>query len=172
MTPVELLGRLAAIVPPPRCPLLRFHGVLAPRHAWRSRVVPQPPAPSRPTCTPPPDDRSTKLREKAPSGDGRAALVLTEAVATDALTASGDAVRAGPNVLSFAHWDRLLGGELYAQSSRLDWATLLRRTFDVDVRVCPHCAGRVTPRAIVTDPASVRKLLAALRRPRAPPAAA
>ena len=32
MTPVETLARLAAMVPPPRYPLLRFHGVLAPRH--------------------------------------------------------------------------------------------------------------------------------------------
>jgi hypothetical protein len=172
MTPVELLARLAAIVPPPRYPLLRFHGVLAPRHAWRARIVPQPPAPSPPRCAPTPGDRSTEPREMAPSGDGRAALVFTAAVPTDALNASGDAVRAGPSVLAFAHWERLLGGELYAQSSRLDWATLLRRTFDVDVRVCPLCPGPVTPRAVVTDTASVRKLLAALRRPRAPPAAA
>jgi hypothetical protein len=43
MTPVECLARLAAMVPPPRYPLLRLHGVLAPRHRWRARVVPRPP---------------------------------------------------------------------------------------------------------------------------------
>jgi hypothetical protein len=43
MMPVECMARLAALVPPPRFPLLRFHGVLAPRHRWRSSVVPQPP---------------------------------------------------------------------------------------------------------------------------------
>ena len=41
--PIEALGRLAALVPPPRYPLLRFHGVVAPRHRWRDRVVPRPP---------------------------------------------------------------------------------------------------------------------------------
>jgi hypothetical protein len=43
MTPGEFLARLAALVAPPRYPLLRFHGVFAARHAWRARVVPRPP---------------------------------------------------------------------------------------------------------------------------------
>jgi hypothetical protein len=33
----------AAMVPPPRYPLLRLRGVLAPRHPWRARVVARPP---------------------------------------------------------------------------------------------------------------------------------
>jgi hypothetical protein len=44
MTPVELLARLAALVAPPRYPLLRYHGVLAPHAKWRSAVVPKAPA--------------------------------------------------------------------------------------------------------------------------------
>jgi len=43
MTPVELLARLAALVPPPRYPLVIYHGVLAPHAKWRSAVVPKPP---------------------------------------------------------------------------------------------------------------------------------
>jgi hypothetical protein len=35
------MARLAAWVPPPWHPLTRFHGVLAPHHAWRSSVVPE-----------------------------------------------------------------------------------------------------------------------------------
>jgi len=45
-------------------------------------------------------------------------------------------------------------------------------SFDTDLRVCARCGGRLVIRAVVTDSASVAKLLAALRRPRAPPAAA
>ena len=41
MTPVELLARLAALIPPPRHPLTRFHGVFAPRSSWRRDVVPK-----------------------------------------------------------------------------------------------------------------------------------
>ena len=40
MTPIETLARLAAMVPPPRYPLLRFHGVLAPRSGAKAPVRP------------------------------------------------------------------------------------------------------------------------------------
>jgi hypothetical protein len=38
--PVELLERLAALVPRPRVNLVLYYGVLAPRAAWRRAVVP------------------------------------------------------------------------------------------------------------------------------------
>ena len=38
--PVELLERLAAITPRPRINLVLYYGLLAPRSAWRARVVP------------------------------------------------------------------------------------------------------------------------------------
>ena len=40
--PVELLGRLAVLVPRPRINLRLYYGVLGPRAAWRSEVVPSP----------------------------------------------------------------------------------------------------------------------------------
>ena len=39
--PVEFLGRLAVLVPRPRINLILYHGVLGPRAAWRSEVVPR-----------------------------------------------------------------------------------------------------------------------------------
>jgi hypothetical protein len=42
LDPLELLERLAALVPPPRRPLLASHGLLAPRARWRSAIVPTP----------------------------------------------------------------------------------------------------------------------------------
>ena len=106
-------------------------------------------------------------------GTGEAALVPTaEVVQTSTLLVTGAAARVAPNILSIAHWDRLLGGALYAPLSRLDWATLLRRTFDVDVKRCHGCGGRMTVRALVTDAASIARLLGALRRSREPPVAA
>ena len=65
-------------------------------------------------------------------------------------------------------FEHTLDGALYAPLSRVDWATLLRRTFDVDVTRRTGCAGRMTVRAVVTDPASIDRLLAALRRARDP----
>ena len=39
--PLQLLERLAALVPIPRANLVRYHGVLAPAARWRPLVVPQ-----------------------------------------------------------------------------------------------------------------------------------
>lgn len=41
LTPMELMERLAALVPIPRANLVRYHGVLAPASAWRARIVPR-----------------------------------------------------------------------------------------------------------------------------------
>jgi hypothetical protein len=41
LDPVEFLGKLAALIPPPRSHLLRYHGVLAPNAKWRRAVIPQ-----------------------------------------------------------------------------------------------------------------------------------
>jgi hypothetical protein len=38
--PLDLIGKLAALVPPPRFNLVRYHEVLAPSARWRSSVVP------------------------------------------------------------------------------------------------------------------------------------
>jgi Putative transposase len=45
LTPSELIARLAAIVPPPRAHLVRFHGVFGPASKWRAEVVPKPAVP-------------------------------------------------------------------------------------------------------------------------------
>ena len=86
-------------------------------------------------------------------------------LATASLTTSGLAEHLAPHVLSLAQRpDRILEGELYASSSRLDWRTLLKRTFDTDLRVCVRCGGKLTVRAVLTDPAVIAKMPHALRR--------
>lgn len=42
MPPLELMQKLAALVPRPRLNLIGYHGVLAPNAKWRSQSVPQP----------------------------------------------------------------------------------------------------------------------------------
>ncbi len=52
----------------------------------------------------------------------------------------------------------------------MPWATLLARTFDIDVKACARCGARLEVRALVTDHDVARKILAALQPPaRAPP---
>ena len=40
LQPLELLRRLATLVPPPRAHLVRYHGVFGPASAWREEVIP------------------------------------------------------------------------------------------------------------------------------------
>jgi hypothetical protein len=40
LTPVELLRKLATLIPPPRKHSIRFHGVFAPNSSWRKDIVP------------------------------------------------------------------------------------------------------------------------------------
>jgi hypothetical protein len=67
-----------------------------------------------------------------------------------------------PNVLSVKHWGRLLGGLLYAASPRVDWATLLRRSFEVDVLRCPSCGGRMRVLGEITGSSLVSPILESL----------
>jgi hypothetical protein len=62
-------------------------------------------------------------------------------------------------VLSVRHWDRLLGGALYAATPRVDWATLLCRTFSVDVLECAACRERKRLLGSVTERDAVRAIL-------------
>ena len=52
LSPMDLLEKLAALVPPPRLHLLRYHGLLAPRARARDRIVPAKPVaePSAAAC--------------------------------------------------------------------------------------------------------------------------
>jgi len=83
-----------------------------------------------------------------------------------------DVMRLSPNVISVRHWDRLLGGLLYATSPRVDWATLLRRCFSVDVLECPKCHGRLRMIAVITELEPARRILAHLGLPTDPPSVA
>ena len=65
-----------------------------------------------------------------------------------------------PNVLSVQHWDRLLGGVLYATSPRVDWVVLLRRSFSIDVLQCPKCHDRLRVIAVITERDPVTRILA------------
>ncbi len=64
-----------------------------------------------------------------------------------------------PNVLSVRHWNGLVAGALYAATPRPDWATLLRRTFSVDVLACDARHGRMRVLGRVTERDTVRAVL-------------
>ena len=89
--------------------------------------MPRPPAPSAACKAKPQELGPAETASAAPktattatgreAGDGRAAFVRdAPTVATATLTTTGAAEHIAPHVLSIAHWDRLLEGELYASS--------------------------------------------------------
>jgi hypothetical protein len=194
MTPLEFLARLASLVPPPRYPLLRYHGVLAPKSSWRRDVIPRPPgaqacerarAPAKPEPAHGEPRRSAKRErpeataapQRTASAQDTTAHAATAPSSTEArpplpaalralgASAAPGAVLLAPNILGVKHWDRLLGGALYAATPRLDWPTLLRRSFDVDILQCARCGGRLRVLGEVTEPAMVRLVLESLGMP-------
>ncbi len=165
MTSTELLARLAALIPPPRYPLVRYSGVLAPRSAWRKDVVPKPPeADAVKACEPRAAHAAAAAAgARAARGDARTTgddvhLSVRRAPARNA-GEGPSVVLLAPNMLSVRHWDRILGGVLYAATPRLDWATLLRRTFSIDVLECPACHGRMRMLGSITERDAVRAIL-------------
>ena len=156
MTPLEIMARMSALIPPPRHPLVRFHGVLAPHSAWRKQIVPasvsasaasEPSCESVGTCGAEPVAESTgqlgveHRAEAAASPSGPVALVNSPD------TAAGG----GPG----APW-------------RIDWATLLKRVYDIDALACP-CGGRLRFTNVVTDRTPIAEILKRLGLSSEPP---
>jgi hypothetical protein len=198
MTPLEFMARLAALVPPPRYPLLRYAGVLGPRSALRRDIAPQPrrrdcarvpstdaasdPAPQavagapvRPAATA--EGGATRRNESLRKDDAarnnpHESTLPAPLPTTMAAPARTEGVLLAPNILTVKHWSRLLGGILYAATPRVDWATLLRRSFEVDVLKCARCGGRQRVLGEVTEPTAVRLVLESLGVPTEAPRAA
>ncbi|WP_375758750.1 transposase [Corallococcus exercitus] len=106
-TGLELLRRVASLVPAPRTNLTRFHGVFAPGAQQRPFLVPQ--------------------------AEEEEASMAPQAAASKE--------------------------PLKERRPRVDWAGLLRRTFDSDMFVCVRCGGRRRVLASVKQAAGVRAIV-------------
>ncbi|WP_437745412.1 transposase [Sorangium sp. So ce1504] len=112
MTPVECLARLCALVPPPWQPLVRFHGVFAPNHAWRPLVVPSRTlTPASTTACRRPPQRSLFPRAPCLPREDDDTLPRPRAPRTHSPPRAPRA----------------------ANDARLEWAALLARTFAIDI---------------------------------------
>ncbi len=67
-----------------------------------------------------------------------------------------------PTTITVEHWRRLLDGELFATSSRVDWAILMQRTFGFDALRCPRCDQKMRVLSTITEPVVVKKILSHL----------
>jgi hypothetical protein len=182
MAPMEFLARLAALIPRPRIPLVRYHGVFGARSSWRRLVTPKPqahaakpkPCPAAPAAsaapapTPAPASQvaaspATKPLAVAASAAAAPAPAPTLAVATRGLTVVAvpfePVVAVDPTMISVGHWGRLEEGALFAWSRRLEWAVMMKRTFGFSVLRCPRCSRQMRVISTITEPPVVRQIL-------------
>jgi hypothetical protein len=146
LDPVHFLARIAALVPPPRYPLTRLAGVLAPHSTWRAAVVKYG---RDETQAPPAPAPAAKKRRKKKKADVTAAQAPAPSSARTSLGA----------------------GIVKPVGARIDWASLLRRIYLEDVLACP-CGGRRRIIADVDDPSVIEAILTHLGLPTvAPPIA-
>ncbi len=164
MSPLQFLARLCALIPPPRHPLVRFHGVFAPHSAWRRHVVALAHG-SAAAC----DEAKTRTcrRESASEPDSNTDPDSNRdiPVGLPAPAESGGAAALG--VRGQAAISRAAESAI-AGDARIDWATLLKRVHDVDALACP-CGGRLRVIALITEPEVVAAILTSLHLPTAPP---
>ncbi len=109
MTPMQLIRRLASLIPPAGMNLLRYFGILASAAQHRSKIVPVPEI------------------DLGISSNGTEPVVPS-------------------------------------RRDGLDWASLLRRVWDIDALACP-CGGRIRLIAAIEEPAIIRRILNHLNLP-------
>jgi hypothetical protein len=131
LTPLELIDRIAALVPPPRTHRHRYYGVLAPN------------SPLRPAVT-------ALARDAAVRGAGarRASQHGCEARAHGVKPRS--VVQPRPSPPSRCHPN--------ARRTIL-WAVLIARIYEVFPLLCPLCGGQMRIIAFITYSADIRQIL-------------
>jgi len=175
LTPLELLRRLAHLIPPARCHLVRYHGAFAPASPIRGKIRPRVlREPCCPTSNPglSVDEQDDLPRPLKAPANAQAASTLTAAVAVLAL-APLDLSQVEPSsMLALVGQPPDEKDLLFVRQRRLDWASLLRRVFNEDVLRCPRCDGKMVVLAAINDPSVVKKILDHLGLPTAGPTCA
>jgi ribonuclease H / adenosylcobalamin/alpha-ribazole phosphatase len=137
MTPVELLAKIASLVPPPKRPLLLLTGVLGPGSSWRASVVPHGARVARHAHAVRGSAKSGGGEEKTrPAHAGGAAATgggneekTRRAQAGGGAAKTGGEEKARPVQGSGSARTWLGHGVVRQQGARIDWASLLKRVF-------------------------------------------
>jgi hypothetical protein len=148
MSPVEFLARMASLVPPARRALLRYFGILAPNSPYRRIIVPK----HNPETRPKPSSFPTSSKPKRPKGKSNKP---SNTRCLDEIISSGTNGEPEPVVRT---------------SRYIDWATLMKRTFGIDVLQCPKCESntKMTVIAVISRRDVVNKILSHVQLPLSP----
>ena len=165
--PLELVEKLAALIPPPRFHGARYHGVFAPCARERARVVPA-------AAVGPVESERPRARERAAVPISAPASAAPSAGREECDAELATSVRAEAADEGRAATAAPLGPPpAVARPRRLTWAALLQRVFAIDVLECPRCGGRARVLSVSLPPDAVHAILDCLGLPsRAPPDAA
>jgi hypothetical protein len=171
LEPLELMRRLALLIPPPRAHTVRYHGAFAPASSIRAAIRPRVLRPSEGHArhgTGRDSDGAGCLTSGHPAGSERSRH-LDRAASTDGgleqqakrpLAATPDLAELDPDLLLTVMGDRPDEASLLpVRQRRLNWASLLRRVFAVDITVCPRCSGRMRVLCAINDPPVAQKIL-------------
>jgi len=130
LTPLDLIARIAALVPPPRTHRHRYFGVLAPNSPHRAAVTALA-TPAQPT------KQVVVQADPAATGEGAPGVVPL-----------GHAIPPTPEPAtpkrSKAHYL---------------WAVLIARIYEVFPLLCPMCGGQMRLIAFITEGTQIRKIL-------------
>jgi hypothetical protein len=167
--PVDLVARLAALVPPPRANTVRYHGILAPCAGWRDFAVGDrngaPASSRRPSscsCKAEPSQERAPAQQPILGGADGSSLSR----GSPALAASGK----NAETAAATHEDRHPCGPPPLRQRRLPWSELLHRVFAIDAFRCDRCGGRMRILAAIDEPEVARAILDCLGlSSRAPP---
>ena len=131
LTPLELIDRIAALVPPPRTHRHRYFGVLAPNSQLRAAVTAMAQSVAAPSAAVQTGSVCTGLGTAAP----------TLSLPGNAVTPTHEPV---PPKRSPAHYL---------------WAVLIARIYEVFPLLCPLCGGQMRLIAFITHSADIRQIL-------------
>jgi hypothetical protein len=129
LTPLELIDRIAALVPPPRTHRHRYFGVLAPNSPLRAAV----------TALATPAQTATALGAPTSTGEG-----------------SFGVVPQGHAVPTRAEPEQPVPPK---RPAHYLWAVLIARIYEVFPLLCPNCGGQMRLIAFVTEGTQIKKIL-------------
>ena len=163
MQPLELMARLASLVAPPRLPLTRYHGCLAPCSSWRGQIVPgsagrkrdgtsdhcdhHKPKPA--AGAPPPRAEVNTAPLPAPHEPQEAPQSCAPATAGVPATAATLPASAPPSK-----------PRSRTSTSYVPWQLLMRRMLGIEVLQCVQCLATMRAIAVITKADVIDKILA------------
>jgi hypothetical protein len=134
LTPLELIERIAALVPPQRTHRHRYFGVLAPNSPLTAAVTAlAQAAPAQPVTA-----QAESQAEPASTGAGVGVLGVGNALPTQAVPAEPVPPKRPAHYL---------------------WALLIARIYEVFPLLCPNCGGQMRLIAFITHSADIRQIL-------------